>query len=180
MIINKHVHVITALLLFIGTIWAGQAMGLWKLKNLDISGETLIIEVSNKYGIPLETIYETWNIPEYVSPRAELAQARDEAGFSIGRFRIWAAAFKNKNELPPVESLVGTEQLKDTDAEINISGSTTIRGLSDNFGIPLEDIYRKFSLPESLPTDTTMKELRENYGVELGEIKTWVKIEAVE
>jgi hypothetical protein len=97
MVIKKHFHIFISLFLFIGVLWTGQVFGFWQLKSGEIGGDTLIIEVSNRYGIPLESIYETWNIPAHVSPRADLAEARDEAGFSIGRFKIWVTAFMKEN-----------------------------------------------------------------------------------
>lgn len=36
--------------------------------------------------------------------------------------------------------------------------------------------WRKFSLPQTLPPQTTIRELREGYDVELGEIKIWLQI----
>ena len=88
MVIKKSFLIVASLLLFFGILGSGQFFGLWQLKNDEIGGDTLIIEVANRYNIPLELIYETWNIPSYISPRAELAEARDEAGFSIGRLKF--------------------------------------------------------------------------------------------
>ena len=48
--------------------------------------------------------------------------------------------------------------------------------LSYYFGISLGEIQQKFSLPQTLPPQTTLRELREEYDVELGEIKIWLQI----
>jgi len=62
------------------------------------------------------------------------------------------------------------------EVDFDITGATTIQRLSDKYGIPLEDIFKQFSLSDSLPTSTRLGELRESYGVELREIKSWVQI----
>lgn len=174
MAIKKRLHIITSICLFVGILLIGQVLGFWQLKGHEIGGDTLIMEVSKKYGIPLEAIYETWNIPEYISPKSELGKARDEVGFSIGKFRIWVTAFVENNDLLPVEALAGIERTT-SDDDINITGSTTIQAVSDMFNIPIENFYKKFSLPESLPKETLLRELRENHGIEMGEIKIWIK-----
>ncbi len=175
MVVKKHCQIFIALFLFIGVLWTGQVYGFWQLKDDEIGGDTLIIEVSNRYGIPLEIIYETWNIPAHVPPRAELAEARDEAGFSIGRFKIWVTAFVKENNL--LASVEFTEVEKtENDADLNITGAITLQELTYYFGIPQAEIFRKFSLPDSLSPDTTVRDLRESYDVELGEIKIWLQI----
>ncbi len=171
MVIKKHFHIITSLFLFIGVLWTGQVFGFWQLKSDEIGGDTLIVEVSNKYGIPLESIYDTWNIPDHISPRAELAEARDEAGFSMGRFKIWVTAFVKENY-----ELAEVGQTKIDEDDFNITGAITLQELSYYFGIPRVEINRKFSLPDSLPPDTTVRELRESYDVEMGDIKIWLQI----
>ena len=176
MVIKKHFHIIISLFLFFAVLGTGQAFGFWQLKSDEIGGDTLIIEVANRYNIPLELIYETWNIPAHVSPRAELAAARDEAGFSIGRFKIWVTAYvKEHHNLAPAE-LAALAQLENDAAELNITGAFTLQQLSYYFGIPLAEIQRKFSLPPNLPSHTTIRELREAHDVELGEIKIWIQI----
>jgi hypothetical protein len=175
MVIKKHFQIFLFLFLFIGVLWTGQVFGFWQLKASEIGGDTLIIEVSNKYGIPLETIYETWNIPPHVSPRADLAEARDEAGFSIGRFKIWVTAFVKENN-PASAEFAGSDKIETVGDDLNITGAITLQELSYYFGIPRAGINRKFSLPDSLSPNTTVRELREAYDVELGEIKIWLQI----
>ena len=51
--------IVISLLLFAGVLGTGQVFGFWQLKSDEIGGNTLIIEVANRYNIPLELIYET-------------------------------------------------------------------------------------------------------------------------
>ena len=176
MTIKKPLLIVISLLLFAGVLGTGQVFGFWQLKSDEIGGDTLIIEVANRYNIPLELIYETWNIPPYISPRAELAEARDEAGFSIGRFKIWVTAYVKEHYNVAPSELAALEQAEFEGDELNITGAITLQQLSYYFGIPLVEIHRKFSLPPTLSPQTTVRELREAHDVELGEIKIWIQI----
>ena len=59
MTIKKPLLIVISLLLFAGVLGTGQVFGFWQLKSDEIGGDTLIIEVANRYNIPLELIYET-------------------------------------------------------------------------------------------------------------------------
>ncbi|MDO9536155.1 MAG: hypothetical protein Q7J85_12710 [Bacillota bacterium] len=82
---------------------------------------------------------------------------------------------KENNNLASAE-LAGSEQIENEGDDLNITGAITLQELSYYFGIPRAEINRKFSLPNSLSPDTTVRELREAYDVELGEIKIWLQI----
>ena len=72
------------------------------------------------------------------------------------RCKIWVTAYiKEHYNVMPAE-LAALEQLEFEGDELNITGA--IKLLSYYFGIPLAEIHRKFVLPPTLSSQTTVRD----------------------
>ncbi len=167
--LNKKTVITIMLVSFLGTIVVANLLGFWSMSVEEgVSGDTLLIEVSKKYQIPLEEIYAYWKIPSNVSPRATVSEAKAVAGFSTGQFKAWVAARTAVPELKQVEEVVTSE------LTLEIKGSTTLQQISDTYKIPLDVIFTKWKLSKMISPNTPLKELKDGYGFTMEEFKAWV------
>jgi hypothetical protein len=175
MTIRKNILITATITIFLGVIFLGLGLGFWNLIGEDsVTGESLIMEISNKYNIPLETIYSTWDIPEEVSPRTPLEEVKELTGLSMGKFKVWVSTYAAGEPTDPIPSEIDHEEIDYPDAIEEIKGSTTLKDLSSTFNIPLEEIYSNFDLPQTLGENTQLKTLRDEYDVKISVIKEWI------
>jgi hypothetical protein len=175
MTIRKNILITATITTFMGVIFLGLGFGFWNLISEDsVTGESLIMEISNKYNIPLETIYSTWDIPEDISPRTPLEDVKELTGLSMGKFKVWVSTYAEGEPTDPIPMEIDHEEVDYPDAIEGIKGSTTLKDLSRTFNIPLEEIYSNFDLPQTLDENTQLKTLRDEYNVEVSVIKEWV------
>jgi len=167
----KRKVVLLMLVVFFGVIAGLSLLGQWSMGEEGVSGDTLLIEVAEKYGIPLEEIYEYWKIPRDLSPRASVSEARVIAGFSTGNFKTWVGTRSNHEEL--IEEEVHTDA-----ATAEIKGSDTLKMISEKYNVPLESIYSKWKISNLVSADTPLKEVRDGYGISMEDFKAWVAAES--
>lgn len=164
--------VLIMLAAFLGTIAASSFLGQWSMSSEEgVSGDSLLIEVAEKYQIPLEEIYEYWKIPREISPHSSVADARVIAGFSTGAFKAWVAM------RTPREELKKAEEANHVESMVEIRGALTLRQISDTYNIPLDAIYEKWKFSKLVSPDTSLKELKDGYGFSMEDFKAWVASE---
>lgn len=106
--VNLYLYGALAVLVFLGTIWAFQAGGVWSVSGkvtasgekvqatgadpAEIKGWMRISDVLTAYNVPKAEFYARYKIPESVSVDAALKDIEANApGFSVSDLRTWLA-----------------------------------------------------------------------------------------
>ncbi|MEW6625110.1 MAG: hypothetical protein AB1420_18710 [Bacillota bacterium] len=68
--------------------------------NVDIRGSTTLREISDKYNIPLERIYEVWSLPSNTNANTRIAELMQTAGIEMSEFKQWINSEITKRPKP--------------------------------------------------------------------------------
>jgi ferredoxin len=168
-IVHPAAMLIIVLGLFFGTIGTAQVTGNFQVLPAALKeGEIIAIsEVKGYYsieeaamatGLSLKEVYEKLGIPEYVSKNTKL---KDISGEVPGYVLDEAKAKVGGDEYRTDDMIAAS--LSDNSGKVVISGikgSMTIVEASQSLKMDLQDFYELFKIPENVPSQTTMKDIK--------------------
>jgi hypothetical protein len=111
MTVNRYVHGGLTVLVFLGVIWTAQLTGTWSTSGkVDTAGQPIqatgadveeikgwmkIEDVAKAYGVPVQEVYATFQIPADTPPGTAFKDLEKiSPAFSVSKLREWLAARK--------------------------------------------------------------------------------------
>jgi hypothetical protein len=109
MTLNRHLHALATVLVFLGIIWAAQLGGVWTTSGkvtatgeritatgadvAEVRGWMTVGEVTEAYGVPVEELYAAFGIPADTPTTTALKELEPVApAFSVTALRDWLRA----------------------------------------------------------------------------------------
>ena len=107
--LNRHVHAVATVLLFLGVVWASQLGGVWTTSGkvtaageritatgadvAEVRGWMTVAEVASAYNVPVAELYAQFGVPANTAPTTQLKDLEPVApGFSVTALRDWLRA----------------------------------------------------------------------------------------
>lgn len=152
--------------LFFGTMFIVQASGNFQvlpsaLKEgevipvSDIKGYYTIEEAATATGLSLQELYEKLGIPESVAKTTKMKEISN----IVPTFNFDEAKEKaSDGEEPKATPADSTDSTKKVDVS-GVRGSMTIKQASEALNMDLKNFYKLFKIPDSVASDTTMKNI---------------------
>jgi Fe-S-cluster-containing hydrogenase component 2 len=180
--INPLVILVVVVVVFFATILITQAAGIYQvIQARPAAGEIVLIseikgfytieEAATATGLSLKELYEKLGIPESVPKTTQMKNISELVeGFSLDEAKANAAgdtggAAESEVTTQPAASAdeAADETIFDTaDTKLDISlikGKMTIREAADTLKIDVNEFYKLFKIPESVPGQTKMSEI---------------------
>ena len=155
---------ILVMVVFFGSLFSAQALGLYELTpaplkvgeslNYDeVKGYMSIKEAAEATKTDLKVFYEKFKIPENVPETTKMKEISQIAeGYDLDQAK--EALAETTGEAKPVSS-----EPQNTANLDGIKGSMTITDAAKTVKLDIKEFYRLFKLPDSVPTNTYMKDI---------------------
>ncbi len=163
------------------------------LEVTDIKGSSTWLEVATAFGIETERLYREAGVSRGKVPEhAMLKETGTYLGedFEVDRVRVAVAAILGvpyagesgelampAKEAPaadaatPVRAASGSAGELVVPADFALEGTMTARQVAEALGADTAAVVKKLGLPETLPLDTPLRDLRTDYGYTMPELK---------
>ena len=225
--VNKYLIPVLAVVTLLGSVWVAKAAGVWQTSGrgqvlLDeggaadpqgIKGWMTLNDVSETYGVPLETLYCMIGAnPDTPSDTALKDLEKLVPGMEVWALRAEVAAYQDGSWTPEdghcedkaieeapqptppptPEALPTTEHVPQGAAEgrgegagegfslpqdgsrlpgSEIKGRMTLQEVLDHCQVPLETLVAELGLPDDVDTRLWMRDLANQYGIEVGTVR---------
>ena len=104
--LNRHLHAVATVFVFLGIIWAAQVGGIWTTSGkvtaageritatgadvAEVRGWMTVDEVASAYKVPVAELYAQFGVPADTTPTTQLKDLEPIApGFSVTALRDW-------------------------------------------------------------------------------------------
>ena len=156
--------IVLVMVVFFGSIFAAQALGLYQLTPAELkAGESInydevkgymsIKEAAEATKTDLKVFYEKFKIPENVPETTKMKEISQVAeGYDLDQAK--AALAETTGEVKPVSS-----EPKNTVNLEGIKGSMTITDAAKTVKLDIKEFYKLFKLPDNVPPNTYMKDI---------------------
>ncbi len=163
---------VTVVVVFFGVIGLTKALGVYKstspsVKEMimtggidpdEIKGYMNIDDVAQLFAIPMDTLYARLDIDKDVVPSGtKLKEIKNvlKNDFEADSVRVIVRQILSESEWEPSEGETGLPSPQ------SIMGTQTIREVSIQFDIPLQELYRELGLDSlEIPPDTQCREIK--------------------
>ena len=156
--------IVLVMVVFFGSIFAAQALGLYQLKPAELKvGESInydevkgymsIKEAAVATKTDLKVFYEKFKIPENVPETTQMKGISGVAeGYDLDQAK--EALAMTRGEAEPVSS-----EPQNTVNLDGIKGSMTITDAAKTVKLDIKEFYKLFKLPDNVPPNTYMKDI---------------------
>jgi hypothetical protein len=145
-------------------------------------GQKRLTDVSRDFSIPMDVLIQGLGLPDDVDPDTIL---KDLEEYGVSPMDVEAFIVEGGYDRAPVpeevlDEPVETATLED-DPRFTKLGQKSLATVSEEFGIPMEELLSDLGLPMDMDPDTILKDLSE-YGKTVPEIKAYLeeKVQEVE
>jgi hypothetical protein len=213
---SKYLLPLLVIVALLGSVWIAKAAGLWSTSGrgsvlLDESGQPdpygikgwmTLADVSETYGVPLDTLFALIDVPEGTSPDTAMKELESLIpGFSMDVVRTAIADYLAGEhaappDVPPADVVTpehtpqgqgpggepGADHATPTalpPGEIlpadEIKGRMTLREVSEQCAVPLDYLYEQMGLPGDADPDQPLRSLKDVYGFEISALREVVR-----